>query len=78
MVFAYETVGSAQDSGSTFTFNQQSPSDVWHVNHNMRRFPSVTVVDTARTEGICDVKYVDEDNVTLTFAAPMSGYAYLN
>ena len=48
------------------------------VNHNLGKFPSVTIVDTAGSEIIGDITYVNENSVTLSFSAPMRGKAYFN
>ena len=33
----------------TYTHNQSSTSDTWVINHNLNRFPSVTVIDSGGT-----------------------------
>lgn len=73
--------GSGGSSGSgdkTFTFTQGSPSATWVVTHNLNKYPSVTVVDSAQTEVIGSVDYDSLNEVTITFAAAFSGYAYFN
>lgn len=62
----------------TFIFNQGISSAVWIINHNLDCFPSVTVVDSANTTVVGDIAYNDSNSITLTFAAPFSGTAYLN
>lgn len=64
--------------GTGFVFVQNTPLSVWHINHGLQRFPSVTVVDSLNDEVEGDVVYVDGNNITLTFSAPFSGTAYLN
>ena len=39
---------------------------------------AVTVVDTAGSEIVCDVRHDDDNTVTLTFSAPLRGTAYFN
>lgn len=68
-------------SGNTdkhFTYEWRTQQTSVTINHNMHKSPSVTVVDTAGTELFCDVAYNDDNNVTLTFSAPVRGTAYLN
>lgn len=62
----------------TFVYRQSVPAAVWPIAHNLGRYPSVTVVDSAGDVCVGDVDYVDANNVTLTFSAPFSGSAFLN
>jgi hypothetical protein len=63
----------------TFVFSQISTaSDTWVINHNLLKFPSVTVVDTAGSVVQGEITYTDNNNLTLTFSAAFKGTAYLN
>lgn len=62
----------------TFVYTQNSASDHWVIAHNMRKYPSVSIVDTAGTVVVGDVVYIDDNNVELYFSSPFSGAAYLN
>ena len=62
----------------TFIFNQGVPASTWNIQHNLGNFPSITVVDTAGTVVMGQYDYVDNNNITLTFAAGFAGKAYLN
>ena len=48
------------------------------IQHDLDKFPSVTVVNESKEVMIGNILYVDKDNITITFSAPFSGYAYLN
>jgi hypothetical protein len=61
-----------------YVHEQRQASAVWTVNHNLGKVPAVTVVDTAGTEVIGDVRHVDENTALLTFSAPFSGKAICN
>lgn len=52
--------------------------DIWQIEHNLGKFPSITVVDTAKNVIYADVTYNDLNNVTITFASSVTGYAYFN
>lgn len=52
--------------------------DVWEIEHNLGKFPSITVVDTSNNVIYADVTYDDLNNVTITFASSVTGYAYFN
>jgi len=50
----------------------------WSINHNLNKFPSVTVVLSTGQKGYGDVTYVDNNNLTITFAGDESGKVYIN
>ena len=62
----------------TFEYTQVSPSTTWSIQHNLNKFPSITVIDTLDTVVIGQYTYIDNNNVTLTFSAGFAGKAYLN
>ena len=62
----------------THIFDQAVSSNIWKINHNLGRYPSVTVVDSAGTEVIGDVQYIDTNNIIIEFTSEFSGKAYLN
>ena len=66
------------EADKTFIFTQGTPSTSWVIQHNLGKFPSITVVDTADTVVVGDYNYTDDNNVTLTFSAGFAGKAYLN
>ena len=63
---------------SSFTYTQVTPETTWNILHNMGKFPSITVIDTADTVVTGQYTYIDNNNVTLTFSAGFAGTAYLN
>jgi hypothetical protein len=69
---------SALAGSSTFVFTQLTPASVWHIVHNLNRYPAVSIVDSAGSSVIGDVNYDDANTVTINFAAGFSGKAYLN
>lgn len=62
----------------TYIYSQSPASDHWRINHNMNKYPSVTIVDTANTVVVGDVVYIDANTVECLFTSPFSGTAYLN
>ena len=74
------TLASASDK--TFVFTQGVAATTWNIQHNLGKFPSVGVVDTASVANgqlyYGDVKYIDSNNLTVTFKSEFSGKAYLN
>lgn len=62
-----------------YTHEQGIASDVWVIEHNLNKEPSVTVVDSADEEHIPDRKvYNNKNQVTLYFLSEFAGKAYLN
>jgi len=63
---------------TTFIFTQDIPTPVWVIIHNLNKYPSVTVVDTAGTEVEGQVEYIDSNTIIITFSVGFAGKAYLN
>ncbi len=61
-----------------FTFDQPSASSVWNIQHNLKKFPSVSVVDSANNIVQGFTTYLDNNNLTISFTSAFSGKAYLN
>lgn len=61
-----------------YIHNQQTSEIEWQVTHNLDKFPSVSVVDSANDEVIGEVSYINSNSLTIKFTAPFSGKAYLN
>ena len=75
--FAVFTLSSGL-ADKTFEFTQGVPAVTWNIQHNLGKFPSITVIDTANTVVVGEYEYIDSSNVTLTFLAGFAGKAYLN
>lgn len=61
-----------------YTHLQIVPSEEWIIEHNLSKYPSVTIVDSAGTVVIGDVEYISTMILRVTFTSPFSGEAYLN
>ena len=68
----------SSQSSPTFIFTQVAPATTWNIQHNLNKFPSITVIDNADTVVAGEYTYIDNNNVTLTFSAGFAGKAYLN
>ena len=62
----------------TFVYNQATSSDVWEIEHNLDKYPSVTVVDSGGSVVVGEIVYINKNNVRITFTSAFSGKAYLN
>ena len=65
-------------SDKSYVFVQGVPATTWTIQHDLQKFPSITVIDTADTVVIGKYTYINNNNVTLTFSAGFAGKAYLN
>lgn len=75
--FATFTISSGVGD-KNFVFNQAVASATWTVQHNLNKFPSCTMVLGTGQQGYGDVTFIDENNLTITFASAESGKAYIN
>lgn len=74
-----DAINEVKTSGDkNFVYSQLSASDTWYVNHNLNKYPSVTVADSANSIVIGDVLYVDLNSVIIKFSSAFSGVAYFN
>lgn len=84
-ILGSELIGVTQDdntvtlTSSTFVFEQGIAVDTWVINHNLNKFPSIYVVDTAGHSQIPDdIEVNDMNTITVKFLSAFSGFAYLN
>lgn len=61
-----------------FLFKQMESKDEWIINHKLKKYPSVTIIDSAGTNVIGEVTYLDENSLRINFSSIMSGKAFLN
>lgn len=64
--------------GDTYTFTQAAPSSTWVITHSLKKFPSITVVDSSNNVVVGFSTYDNNNQITLEFSAPFAGKAYLN
>lgn len=63
---------------STYIHTQMTAAAQWMIPHNLGRFPSVTVADSAGSVVLGETEYLDRNTVRLTFSSAFAGHAYLN
>lgn len=77
----YDIANFVLDAGGdkNFVFTQGVPSTTWTIQHNLEKFPSVTIVDTGDTSVLGgQIEYIDNNNLTITFGTAFAGKAFLN
>lgn len=70
--------GSCSGGEPSYIFDQQTASDRWSIEHNLSKYPSVTVVDSANSVVVGDIEYTSMNSLVITFNGAFSGKAYLN
>jgi len=78
-VLNYEkTIYNLNTPNSNFVYSSDIARSVWIIEHNLNKKPAVVVTnrDGFLIEG--QVVYTDNNNLTITFSAPIEGYADLN
>lgn len=65
-------------TSKTYIHEQGISSDTWTIEHNLNKYPSVTLVDTAGTQFQGRVEYIDENNCIVYMNGATKGKAYLN
>jgi len=63
---------------STTTYVQSIASDSWAITHNLGKFPSVYTVDNSDGVMVGEIIHQNNNKLTITFSAPVTGTAYLN
>jgi len=63
---------------SHFEFTKGVPATTWDITHNLNKFPSITVIDTANTTVIGSYEYINKNRVVLSFSTAFAGKAFLN
>jgi hypothetical protein len=66
------------DGDKTDVFVQSVPALVWNINHNLKKYPSVSVVNINNVLMYGNTTYIDENNLQIEFSAEFSGKAYMN
>lgn len=61
-----------------YTHFQDVPNDTWVVTHNLGKYPSVTIIDSAGDLVQTDIIYLDENTIKLEFNGAFAGKAFIN
>lgn len=67
-----------QSADKNFVYKQQFASDTWTVVHNLGKFPSITVVDSAGTVVTGEIILQTTEQAVISFNGAFSGKAYCN
>lgn len=61
-----------------YKHTQIQASKTWNIKHDLKKIPSVTIIDSGGNEVIGDVKHLSENELTISFSYEFSGSAILN
>lgn len=61
-----------------YVHDQIASSKTWTINHNLNKYPSVMVINSAGTVALGEITYTSLNQVVITFSAQFSGKAFLN
>lgn len=65
-------------NSQTYIFEQTTALDTWVIQHNLDRYPSVSIVDSAGTQVCGEITYENSNKIVITFTEAFTGTAYLN
>ena len=65
-------------NSETYIFTQTSANALWTINHNLGKYPSVTLVDNDGEQVDAKVEYSNANQIICEFSPAMAGKAYLN
>lgn len=68
----------ALKADKVYIHDQIAFSKDWTITHNLDKYPSVTIVDSALSVVVGEVQYINTSQVVLHFTAEFAGKAYLN
>ena len=61
-----------------FTYEQLNPTNSWTINHGLNKKPTLAITDLDENVVVGGIKYVDNNQVTLTFNSPFTGRVTFN
>ena len=61
-----------------YVHTQMVAAASWTINHNLGKFPAVSVVDSGGSVVVGEVQYINKDTLIVSFAGAFSGVAYCN
>lgn len=65
-------------TGGTYSHQQAIPELSWTITHNLGFNPNISIVDSVEDQVEGDVTYINLNTLTVDFASPFSGKAYLS
>lgn len=80
--FSFSLVGQAPSvivgNTQTYVYQQDVPTDIWIIVHNLGYYPSISVVDSSSRKVYGDEEYININTVKVSFDGAFAGKAYLS
>jgi|TARA_B110000495_G_C22424045_1_gene268040 hypothetical protein len=76
--YTVSSISAFVGSNQRYVHDQNSPSAVWTIQHNLGKFPSVVLVDSEDDVVYGEVNYESNNTIIVTLSAAISGKAFLN
>lgn len=65
-------------AGQTYVHTQSQAADTWTIKHNLNKYPSVSIVDSANSIVVGEITYINKNELIVGFTGAFSGKAILN
>ena len=78
IVDKYYGVALLSEGDKHYSHTQANASAVWSIQHNLNKYPAVTVTLSTGQKGYADINYTSKNTLTISFTAAESGKAYMN
>ncbi len=65
-------------AGINYTHTQAAPSDTWIINHNLGKYPSISVMSVGEVEFESDIHHINKNQARIYLAIPQAGIAQCN
>lgn len=65
-------------TAETYVYEQGIPADNWNITHNLNKYPSVMLTDSAGRIFQSEIDYIDTNSLVVYINGAVSGKAYLN
>ena len=62
---------------SRHVHTQGNATTAWTINHSLGGYPSIMIVDSAKTVVYGEIHYISTSQIVVNFSSAFSGYAYL-
>ena len=66
------------EKDKNYVHTQVSGSDRWAVQHNLNKYPSVTILDTEDRQQFAYIENIDNNNLMIEFTYPCCGKVICN
>jgi hypothetical protein len=76
--FSISSISNFVGRGGRYVHEQNSPSAVWTIQHNLDKFPSVVLVDAEDDVILGEINYESTNTIIITLSAAIPGKAFLN